>query len=185
MELMGKMKKNGLTVIMLLSLFLMLSACGSKAETGMNEINLKELEKKLDNEESFLLVTFSASEEEVDKSELVEAFDEAFAEKEETAFYVNVDGESQKDLDQLGEEHSPPEYDGDTWEPIDDGLVLIQDGGVMKNPRETLLSQSLIKGTANGEEGYEGSFFEYMDDIDAGIDDALDFAKQNEVEFTY
>src|SRR5690625_7370360 len=111
----------------------------------MKEINLKELEKKLDNEESFLLVTCSASEEEVEKSELVEAFDQALGEQEEAAFYVNVDGESQEALDQLGEEHSPPEYDGDTWEPKDDGLVLIKDGGVMKNPRETLLGQSLIK----------------------------------------
>jgi len=162
-----------------------MTACGSKAGIGMNEINLKELEKKLDNEESFLLVTFSASEDEVEESELVEAFDQAFDEKEKTAFYVNVDGESQEALDQLGEEHSPPEYDGDTWEPKDDGLVLIQDGGVMKNPRETLLGQSLIKGTANQEEGYEGSFFEYMDDIDAGIDDALDFAERNDIELTY
>src|SRR5699024_6891224 len=147
------MKKNGLIGVMLLSLILIMTACGSKAEIGMNEINLKELEKKLDNEESFLLVTFSASEDEVEESELVE-------------------------------EHSPPEYDGDTWEPKDDGLVLIQDGGVMKNPRETLLGQSLIKGTANDEEGYEGSFFEYMDDIDAGIGDALEFAERNDIELT-
>ena len=170
---------------MLLSLILIMTACGSQADIGMNEINLKELEKKLDNEESFLLVTFSASEEEVEKSELVEAFDQAFDEKKETAFYVNFDGESQEVLDQLGEEHSPPEYDGETWEPIDDGLVLIQDGDVMKNPRETLLGQSLIKGTANDEDGYEGSFFEYMDDINAGIDDALDFAERNDVELSY
>jgi len=162
-----------------------MTACGSKAEIGMNEINLKELEKKLDNEESFLLVTFSASEEEVEESELVEAFDQAFKEKEKMAFYVNVDGESEEALNQLGEEPSPPEYDGDTWEPKDDGLVLIQDGGVMKNPRETLLGQSLIKGTAKEEEGYEGSFFEYMDDINAGIEDALEFAERNDIEFIY
>lgn len=179
------MRKHGLLGVMLLSLVLMLSACGGKADIGMNEINLKDLEKKLDNEESFLLVTFAASEEEVENSELIEAFDKAFNEKEETAFYVNVDGENQETLDQLGEEHSPEEYDGDTWEPKDDGLVLIQDGGVMKNPRETLLGQSLIKGTANDEEGYEGSFFEYMDNIDAGIDDALDYVQQNNIELTY
>src|SRR5699024_4792508 len=170
---------------MMLSLILIMTACGSKAEIGMNEINLKELEKKLDNEESFLLVTFSACEDEVEESVLVEAFDQAFDEKEKTAFYVYVAGESQKTLDQLGEEHSPPEYDGDTWEPKDDGLVLIQDGGVMKNPRETLLGQSLVKGTANGEVGYEESFFEYMDDIDAGIDDALGFVEQNDIEMNY
>lgn len=179
------MKKNSLFGVMLMSLILVMTACGSKADIGMNEINLKELEKKLDSEESFLLVTFSASEEEVEESELVEAFEQAFNEKEETAFYVNVEGKSQEALDQLGEEHSPQEYDGDTWEPKDDGLVLIQDGGVMKNPRETLLGQSLIKGTANDEEGYDGSFFEYMDDIEAGIDDVLDFAKSNDVEFNY
>lgn len=179
------MKKNALIGVMLLSLILIMTACGSKADIGMNEINLKELEKKLDNEESFFLVTFSASEEEVEKSALIEAFDRAFNEKEETAFYVNVNGESQEALDQLGEEHSPSEYDGDTWEPKDDGLVLIQDGGVMKNPRETLLGQSLIEGTANGEEGYEESFFEYMDDIDAGITSALDFAEQNDIELSY
>src|SRR5699024_6089352 len=135
------------------------TACGSKAEIGMNEVNLKELEKKLDNEEAFLVVAFAASGDEVGESELGEGCDQALDDKEKTACYVNVEGESQKTMDQLGEEHSPPEYDGDTCEPKDDGLVLIQDGGVMKNPRETLLGQSLIKGTANDEEGYEGSFF--------------------------
>src|SRR5699024_9727951 len=116
------MKKIDLIGVMLLSLILIKSACRSKDGSRMNEINLKKLEKKLDTEESFLLVTFSASEDEVEESELVEAFDQAFDEKEKTAFYVNVEGESQEKLDQLGEEHSPPEYDGDTWEPKDDGL---------------------------------------------------------------
>src|SRR5699024_10238547 len=86
---MDEMKKNVLIGVMLLLLILIMTACGSKAEIGMNEINLKELEKKLDNEESFLLVTFSASEDEVEESEVVEAFDQAFYEKEKTAFYVN------------------------------------------------------------------------------------------------
>src|SRR5690625_6763902 len=110
------MKKSWWISLMLLSLLLILSACGNKAEVGMNEISLKELEKKLDNDESFLLVTFSASEKDVEKSELVEAFDDAFTEKEETAFYVNFDGESQETLDQLGEKYTPSEYKGDVWE---------------------------------------------------------------------
>lgn len=151
----------------------------------MNEMTLKELKEKLDNEESFLLVTFSASKEDVEKSELVEAFDKSLNKDEQTAFYVNLDEESQDTLDQLGEKYTPSDYKGDVWEPKDDGLVLIADGAVMKNPRETLLSQSLIEGTANGEEGYEGSFFEYMDDINAGIGSALDFAEQNDIELSY
>src|SRR5699024_1458918 len=100
------MKKIGLIGVMLLSLIFIMTACGSKAGIGMNEITLKELEKKLVNEEFLILVTFSASEDEVEESELVEAFDQAFDEKEKTAIYVNVEGESQETLDQLGEEHS-------------------------------------------------------------------------------
>src|SRR5699024_6999038 len=173
------MRKSWWISLIVLSFLLLLSACGNKAEVGMNEISLKDLEKKLDNDESFLLVTFSASEEDVEESELVEAFDESLNKKDQTAFYVNFDGESQETLDQLGEKYTPSEYKGDVWKPKDDGLVLIGDGGVMKNPRETLLGQSLIEGTANGDEGYQTSFMEYMDDIDAGIDSALDFAKQN------
>lgn len=169
---------------MLLSFLLVLSACGNQAEVGMNKISLKDLEEKLDNEEAFLLVTFSASEEDVEKSELVEAFDESLNEEEQTAFYVNFDGESQETLNQLGEKYTPSEYKGDVWEPKDDGLVLIEDGGVMKNPRETLLGQSLIEGTANGTDGYGTSFMEYKDDIEAGISSALDFAQQNNIELT-
>ncbi|MDY0407210.1 hypothetical protein P5G51_019415 [Virgibacillus sp. 179-BFC.A HS] len=179
------MKKIGLTSLMLLAFLLLLSACGNKAEVGMNKISLKELEEKLDNNESFLLVTFSASGKDVEESELVEAFNESLSKKEQTAFYVNLDGENQKTLDQLGEKYTPSEYKGDVWEPKDDGLVLIEDGGVMKNPRETLLGQPLIEGTANGADGYGTSFMEYMDDIDAGISSALDFAQQNDIELTY
>lgn len=179
------MRKVGFASLMLLSFLLVLSACGNKVEIGMNEITIKELEEKLDNKESFLLVTFSASEENVEKSKLVEAFDDAFTEKEETAFYVNFDGESQETLDEWGEKYTSTEYKGDVWEPKDDGLVLIEDGAVMNNPRETLLGQSLIEGTANGADGYESSFMEYMDGINAGIDSALNFADHNGVEFSY
>src|SRR5699024_12262950 len=99
------MKKNGLIGVMLLSLIFTMSACGSKADIGINEIDLKELEKKLDNEESFLLVTFSANEEEVEKSGLVEAFDQAFNEKEETEIYLIVYEVSKEKLDQLGDKY--------------------------------------------------------------------------------
>jgi len=179
------MRKSWWISLIVLSFLLLLSACGNNAEVGMNEISLKDLEKKLDNDESFLLVTFSASEEDVEESELVEAFDESLNKEEQTAFYVNFDGESQETFDKLGETHTPSEYKGDIWEPKDDGLVLIEDGGVMKNPRETLLGQSLIEGTADGDDGYGTSFMEYMDDIDAGIESALDFAEQSDVEFSY
>src|SRR5699024_8012851 len=137
------MRKRWWVSLMLVSLLLVLRACGNEAEVGMNEMTLKELEERLDNEESFLLVTFSANEEDVKKSELVEAFDKSLNKKEQTAFYVNLDGESDETLNQLGEKYTPSDYKGDVWEPKDDGLVLIENGGVMKNPRETLLSQSL------------------------------------------
>src|SRR5699024_12008202 len=96
------MRKIWWSILILLSFLLVLSAYGNKAEVCMNEMTLKELEEKLDNDGSFLLVTFSASEEVVEKSELVEAFDESLNKKEQTAFYVNFDGESQDTLDQLG-----------------------------------------------------------------------------------
>src|SRR5699024_1395110 len=116
------MKKRWWFSLILLSFLPVLSACGNKAEVGMNEINLEDLEKKLDNDESFLLVTFSASEEDVEKSELVKAFDKSLKKDEQTAFYVNFDGESQDTLDQLGEKYTPSDYKGDVWEPKDDGL---------------------------------------------------------------
>src|SRR5699024_3865039 len=106
------MRKIGFVSLRLLSVLLVLSACGNKGAVGMNDISLRELEKKLDNDESFLVGTFSASEEDVEKSELVEAFDDAFTEKDETAFYVNFDGESQETLDPLGGKYTPYEYKG-------------------------------------------------------------------------
>ena len=133
------MRKSWLISLIVLSFLLLLSACGNSTEVGMNEMTLKDLEKKLDNDESFLLVTFSASEGDVEESELVKAFDESLNKAEQTAFYVNFDGESQETLDKLGETHTPSEYKGDVWEPKDDGLVLIEDGGVMKTQEKHCL----------------------------------------------
>src|SRR5699024_12623707 len=107
------MRKRGWSSLVLLSLLLVLSACGNKAEVGMNEISLKDLEGKLDNDESFLLVTFSASEEDVEKSELVEAFDKSWKKDEKKAFYVNFDGETQDTLDKVGEKDSESVDKGD------------------------------------------------------------------------
>lgn len=176
------MKKIWLISLMLLSLLLILSACGNKAEVGMNKMTLKELEEKLDNDESFLLVTFSASEEDVEKSELVEAFDDSLNKEEQTAFYVNFDGESKETLDHLGEKYTPSEYKGDVWEPKDDGLVLIKDGGLVKDTSFPNVTKKWIHNTATGADGYGSSYFDYMEDIDGGLSKILDYIQSNNFE---
>src|SRR5699024_8316524 len=101
------MRKIGCVSLMLLSFLLVLSACGNKAAVGMNVISLKELEKKLDNDESFLLVTLSASEEDVEKSVLREACNDDCTEKDKNAINVNFDGERQETLETLGGKYTP------------------------------------------------------------------------------
>jgi len=106
------------------SLLFVLTSCNSNIAPGMNEISLNKLENKIEENKSFLLVTFSADEADVEESELVEAFEEVFVHKDKVAFFVNVkkDAQDEETLNQLGEEHTSTEDTDKAWQPMKHGI---------------------------------------------------------------
>lgn len=149
----------------------------------MNEISLNNLAKKIGEDKSFLLVTFAADEEDVEESELVEAFEEVLANKDKVALFVNL-GEEAKDeevLNRLKIEDSPSKSSEEAWQPTKDGFVLIHEGEMVKKSPTTSLEKHSIKATASDSYGHENSFFEYTRNIDTGVTDVLDYMKNNDI----
>lgn len=194
------MKKSWIFSVVLLSFLLVLSSCSgdageakdnsnnedaeAKVEKGINEITFKELQEKLDKDETFLLVTYSASEEDVENSKLVEALDDSFNRAGNIGYSVNLKDESQDTLDKLGRENTHPQYKGDVWELKEDGLVLIQEGSLVKDTRFPNVTETWIHSTATGADGYGSSYFDYMEDIDGGLSKVLDYIQSNNIELT-
>src|SRR5699024_1216479 len=146
MELM-KMRTIWFISLFCIMFLLILTSCNNNVNPGMNEISLNNLAKKIGEEKSFLLVTFAADEEDVEESELVEAFEEVLANKDKVALFVNL-GEDAKDeevLNQLKIEGSPSESSEEAWQPTKDGFVLIHEGEMVKKSSTTSLEKPSIK----------------------------------------
>lgn len=115
--------------ILLLSVFvLLLSACGKEAD-GVNEISYKKLIKKLDNRESFFLITTDAPKELLKETEGIESYDKALKDYGISAYYVNLSDFSDVEIDELEEKYAHASKG--RWFVRDSGLVYVENGGVL------------------------------------------------------
>lgn len=148
------MKKQLFIVGLILSLFVLLTACGSGA-SGNNGVskskafsgNLKKIEyedliDKLDNKESFFLLTLETTDEAFVESGLEQAFDKALGEHGIEAYYYGIET-MDEDNEEVYEEHVErfrklkeysrfDEFDagGKTWYPLSSGLVYVDKGEI-------------------------------------------------------
>lgn len=143
-------------VLLLGALFLIgiLSACGSESASSgkVEEINYDDLIEKLDNEESFLLITTDATGEQFEESGAKELFEEHLSEHGVGAYFVSLneydmyDEEFEAltgDYDSEKDEVVPSPYAHDIqedvggwWRPEMDGLIYVDSGQVISVTRK-------------------------------------------------
>src|SRR5699024_3076889 len=106
--------------LLCITFLLILSSCHNDTTIEMNEISLNKLEDKIEEDQSFLLVTFSADEKDVQESDLVEALEEVFAHNDKVAFFIsaNKDAHDEENLNQLGKEHTSTSDTEKHWQPM-------------------------------------------------------------------
>src|SRR5699024_460631 len=173
--------------LLCITFLLILSSCHNDTTIGMNEISLNKLEDKIEEDQSFLLVTFSADEKDVQESDLVEALEEVFAHNDKVAFFIsaNKDAHDEETLNQLGKEHTSTSDTEKPWQPMKNGIVLIHHGEVIKQSPTMLLESSNIQMNANKNHGEKNSFYEYTKNFDSEITDILDFIKKKDIRLNY
>ncbi|RFA33840.1 hypothetical protein CAI16_13375 [Virgibacillus dokdonensis] len=137
------MRKKYIGVSIFLILLFLLSACG-KPEEGINELSLKELKEKFDNNETFILMTHAIEDEEVKKREIKEAYDASLERAGYPGFYVSLQGMEEKEIEELGETFNNPKS-SKTWDPDEDGIVLVENGSVVADAASSSLSKSKIE----------------------------------------
>src|SRR5699024_6658 len=130
-----RLQKRWLFMISLIGM-LALAACGGKPKTGVNEISYDELIKKLENEETFFLITTGASEENLNKTKGIESYDEALKKHGIGAYYVNLSEHDLDEVERLGINYLHSFMDNygtdDQWDPERHGLIYVEKGGVVR-----------------------------------------------------
>ncbi|MBS4203664.1 hypothetical protein [Lederbergia citrea] len=161
-----------------LVILLVVAGCG-KPEEGMNELSLKQLEMKLDNHETFLLLTFAADENAVSKTDYIKAYDDSLKRGGLTGYYFNFEGESKEAVDEFGKKYTHPKSKG--WNPITDGLGIVDKGGVI-DEYGTHQAEGLIEQRAKDNDSFLDK--DEMKDIDSGVKEMLEYIQVNNVELT-
>lgn len=171
------MKKRSVFLFSLLAmLLLVVTGCGTpKAEVGMNELTLEQLEKKLDNHETFLLLTFAADEQDVKDVKLIEAFDDSLKRAGLTGFYVNLQGEDEKTIKELEQKYKHPK--SDEWNPLESGMILVENGGAIRD-YNVYISEDYIKSTRK-----QNAIFEEKE-IDRELRGILEYINYYKIELT-
>lgn len=125
------------------ALFLMvvLTACGQEgAKSGTVEVlEYDELIKKLDNEESFFLITTDATIEDVEKTNAIEIFEEELGSYDKGAYIVSLNNLSESEIKELEKDYRHQKQDlveegggrVASWSPSSDGLVYVENGEVL------------------------------------------------------
>lgn len=157
-----------------LAILLVIAGCG-KPEEGMNELTLKQLEEKLNNQETFLLLTYAADEEDVKETKMIEAFNDSLKRAGLTGFYVNLKGENEKVIQTLGEKYTHPK--SSKWDPLDTGLILVDKGGVV-NEENVYVSDGVIDNFKRQNAVFQGK------DLDNELKDIVEYVQFYNIKFT-
>ncbi len=154
-------------------LTLILSACGSTSKVGINEISLKELEKKFDNKETFLLLAYAENQDDIDRTNFIKAYDQALKDYNLKAYFINMIDMDEDELEVLENKYEHPDSRGG-WSPSYAELTLVVDGlAGLENGYDHKNKDWLNDGK---------DYLKEMDNINSGIKDILAYLSAHNIE---
>ncbi|QKY71345.1 hypothetical protein Len3610_18910 [Lentibacillus sp. CBA3610] len=195
-------RKRTLFSLILISVLLVLSACGgsdSAAEdnsdeatespkTGLNEITLDDMITKKDNNEAFYVLIYDAQQDYVKNTKLLEAYDKALKDEDMTAYYINIDNlndEQKQQINTFSEEYES--HSGSSHSPFEDGgLTVVHDGQI--NSAFDYLGEAWLLNTTIDETNTKNSTFlddDLYSDVKEGIQKNVDYVEKEEINLTY
>ncbi|KZO00924.1 hypothetical protein [Pseudobacillus badius] len=158
-----------------------LSGCQSSPQIGINELSTRQLEKKLDNHETFILFSFSANEKDIEKTKLIEAFNDSFRRSGVTAYYINLKDMSDKESRKLAQKYVHPKS-GDEWNPLF-SMSVVENGGVYPLNSKNMNSeevQAFFKTEANNNVDH----LQQISNIDQDVRKTLEYIQFYEINLT-
>ncbi|MED0668062.1 hypothetical protein [Bacillus badius] len=180
--LINKIRKSSfLFLFSTLLIVVILSGCQSSPQIGINELSIRQLEKKLDNHETFILFSFSANEKDIEKTKLIEAFNDSFRRSGVTAYYINLKDMSDKESRKLAQKYVHPKS-GDEWNPLF-SMSVVENGGVYPLNSKNMNSeevQAFFKTEANNNVDH----LQQISNIDQDVRKTLEYIQFYEINLT-
>ncbi|GLY11974.1 hypothetical protein [Pseudobacillus badius] len=180
--LINKIRKSSfLFLFSTLLIVVILSGCQSSPQIGINELSIRQLEKKLDNHETFILFSFSANEKDIEKTKLIEAFNDSFRRSGVTAYYINLKDMSDKESRKLAQKYVHPKS-GDEWNPLF-SMSVVENGGVYPLNSKNMNSeevQAFFKTEANNHVDH----LQQISNIDQDVRKTLEYIQFYEINLT-
>ena len=194
-------RKRMLFSLILISVLLVLSACGgsdSAAEdnsdeatespkTGLNEITLDDMITKKDNNEAFYVLIYDAQQDYVKNTKLLEAYDKALKDKDMTAFHVNLntlDDEQKQKVDDIREEYSNRTSGHN---PFEDGGMAVVHGGQFNSAFEYYGKSWFLNMVIEEANTGDNTFLDddLYNDVKEGVQNNIDYVKKEGINLTY
>ena len=154
------MKKKMILILSIVTTILFLVACGSddsgksskKAKEGLNSISYDALIKKLEDRDTFYLVTLDARPELLEEKNVEKDFDEEFKKRGMKVFFVNLYDVDDEKKRSLGEDHLHTVMStgsGYDWDVSSEGFVYVEDGRIVNLGGGVNFEEEVIEGYEN------------------------------------
>ncbi|ALX47644.1 hypothetical protein [Lentibacillus amyloliquefaciens] len=196
------MRNRRLLTLILLSVLLVLSACGgtdSAAEdnsdeatespkTGLNEITLDDMITKKDNDEAFYFLIYDAKQEYVKNTKLLEAYDKALKDKDMTAYHINInalDDENKQKVDTLSEEYES--HSGSYHNPFEDGGIAAVHHNKVDSAYEYWGEAWSLDMLIEEVNSADNTFLDnkFYNDVKKEVQKNIDYINEQEIDLTY
>ncbi|WP_200411774.1 hypothetical protein [Virgibacillus salexigens] len=195
------MRKRTLFTLIVVSVLLVLSACGgtdSAAEdkideinetpkTGLNETTIDEVIAKKDDNKAFYVLMYDAKKKYVKNTKLLEVYDKALKDKDMPAFYLNLntlDDEKKQKVEAVSESYSNRTSGHN---PFEDGGMAVVHGGQF-NSAYAYQGSAWILNTLIGKANTENNTFRdegLYSKVEKEIQFNIDYINEENVELTY
>jgi hypothetical protein len=141
-----------------------------QVEVGLIKISIEELERKFNNRETFLLLTYAEDDKDMERTNYLNAHNQVLKQHDLVAYYVNLVDMKEEEIEFFEDLYGHPDV---YWRAVSGQVVLVVDGLAGLVESHSFKHRDWMTGERN--------YFDRVKKIDSGIKEIIIYMNHNNI----